>query len=113
MISKKNINNVLKGVIAAMPAIPYVMKSRQRTSIAAYVLGGLGLAVAGGLLALMFFSPRTRHRALNAAKGTYGKVNERISHLRHTDEGGPTRADAMPVSNGLSGRDDYGSTTGL
>jgi len=114
MISQKNINKVLKGVIAAMPAIPYIMKSRQRTSVSAYVLGGVGFAIAGGIAALMFFSPRTRTRALTVAKDTYGKVNDKISHLRETNKDGD-HADVSPMSNGLVNHDnhDYGTTTGL
>ena len=109
MITKKNIDQVLKGVVAAMPAIPYIMKSRQRTSVTAYVLGGIGFAVAGGIAALMFFSPRTRYKALNVAKDTYGKVNDKISHLRsHHDS-----KDVGPMSNGLVDRGEYSTTTGL
>ena len=107
MITKKNIHRVLKGVAAAMPAIPYIMKSRQRTSLTAYVLGGIGFAVAGGVAALMFFSPRTRSKALNGAKDTYGKVNDKIGHLRSTNK------DGMPMSNGLVDRSGYSTTTGL
>ena len=107
MITKKNINRVLKGVVAAMPAIPYIMKSRQRTSVTAYVLGGIGFAVAGGVAALMFFSPRTRNKALNVAKDTYGKVNDKISHLKSTNK------DGAPMSNGLVDRSEYSTTTGL
>jgi len=108
MITKKNINQVLKGVVAAMPAVPYIMKSRQRTSVTAYVLGGIGFAVAGGIAALMFFSPRTRYKALNAAKDTYGKVNDKISHLRSSAD-----KEVGPMSNGLVDRSEYSTTTGL
>ena len=108
MITKKNVNRLLKGVVAAMPAIPYIMKSRQRTSMTAYVLGGIGFAVAGGIAALMFFSPRTRYKALNVAKDTYGKVNDKISHLRSTNN-----SDVAPMSNGLVDRGEYSTTTGL
>lgn len=110
MISKRKINALVRGVITAMPAIPYIMKPRRRQTIAGYLLTGLGIAVVGGLTALMVFSPRSRHRALDAAKGTYGKMNEKISRLR------PALRHAMtesPVSDGLSGRRDYGTTTDL
>jgi len=115
MITKKNVNTVIKGLVAAMPAIPYIMKPR-RTSVTAYVIGGLGFAVAGGLAALMFFSPRTRTRALTAAKDTYSKVNDKISHLREDTNGvkvteSPSYNDA-PLSNGISGHD-FETTTGL
>jgi hypothetical protein len=121
MITKKNVNTVLKGLIAAMPAIPYIMKSRQRTSVTAYVIGGLGFAVAGGLAALMFFSPRTRTRALTAAKDTVNKVNTKIADVRHNgvksiigkgDNQQATSLESAPLSNGLSGHD-FETTTGL
>lgn len=87
------------------------IRARRREVMTAYILGSLGLAVAAGLATLMFMSPRTRTRALNAAKDTYGKVNEKISHLRpslsqrgHVDEG--------QVANGLAGQGtDYSTTS--
>lgn len=101
-----------KGASIAMPAaiLPYVMRRRQRPSVAAYVLGGIAFAVAGGLVALMFFSPRTRHRALHAAKGTYGKVNEKFNRLRT----GRTRGtqEEVPASDGLSAQE-FPTTSGL
>jgi hypothetical protein len=81
MMTKKNLNSVLKGVIAAMPAIPYIMRPK-KTPIAAYIIGGVSFAVAGGLAALFFFSPKTRTKALTAAKDGYSKVSDKISHLR-------------------------------
>lgn len=104
----KSINKVLKGAIGAIPAIPYVMTRRQRTSIAAYILGGVGVAAAFGVVALMMASPRTRHRALGAAKDTYGKVNEKMSRLR------ARRAnDELPHSNGLSSGGEYPSSPAI
>jgi hypothetical protein len=100
----RNVNRMLKVLLGAMPAIPYVMRSRRRTPIGAYVLGGLGIAVAGGLTALMFFSPRTRSRALHAAKDTYEKVNDKIIH--HRIKG----SDVAPMSNGLVEREEHSST---
>ena len=107
-ITTKKINRVLEGVVAAMPVIPYIMGARRRTPVTAYVLGGIGFAVAGGIAALMFFSPRTRYKALNVAKDTYGKVNDKISHLR-----GASGMEASPMSNGLVDRGEYSTTTGL
>lgn len=105
MITQKNIKKVLSGVISALPAaVPYVMRSRRSSPIAAYVLGGIGVAVVGGLAAVMFLSPRTRTRALTAAKDTYGKVNEKISHLRSHNNG-------VGMSNGLVDRSQY--STGI
>jgi len=107
MSTKKKINRVMKGMLAALPAVPYIMKARQRTPITAYVLGGIGLAIAGGVAAVMMFSPRTRHRALDAARGTYGRVSEKVGHLRARGE------EASPMSNGFVDRGDYPATTGL
>lgn len=92
MIKKRQIdrtvNRVLKNLIRVLPAIPYLTR-RRRTPVAAYTLGSIGLALSG-IAALMYLSPRTRSRALGAAKGTYGKVNERIIHRREKRiESGP------------------------
>jgi len=91
-------------------------KPRQRTSVATYVLGGVAFAVAGGLTALMFFSPRTRTRALSAAKDTYGKVNDKISHLKELKDvklNGFAQEEKTPMANGLGGKNDDYAPTGL
>jgi hypothetical protein len=73
------------------------------------VLSGIGLAVVGGITAVMLLSPRTRRRALVAAKDTYGKVNQRMSHLTHAKQ---TEL-RMPMTNdGFDEQADYG-TSGL
>ena len=82
---QRSVNRVLRSLmraLPALPAIPYVMRSRRRSHVAAWVLGGIGLAAASGIAALMLLSPRTRTRALNVAKETYEKMNERIIHQR-------------------------------
>lgn len=111
-----NMKRVLKGAqgaIVAMQALPFIVTRRQRMSVAAYVLGGIGFAVVGGIAALMLISPRTRHRALESAKGTYGKVNEKLNRLRPMRSGG-AQTDEIPLSNGLSGQGpDYPTTSGL
>lgn len=105
-INKSSLNKVLKTVIAAAPAIPYLYP-RRRSNVGAYIVGGLGFALAGGLAALMFFSPRTRTRALTAAKDTYGKVNGKVSNLIEND--------IKPMANGLVSheKNELGTTTGL
>jgi hypothetical protein len=110
MMTKKNLNSVLQGVIAAMPAIPYIMKPK-KTPIAAYVIGGVSFAIAGGLAALFFFSPKTRTKALTVAKDSYSKVSDKISHLRPVNSmlNGHVEGD---LANGI--KTDYQpSTTGL
>jgi hypothetical protein len=99
MITKKKAKKVLKGALAALPAIHIMRSRRQRMSIAAYVLGGVSAALVGGIAALMYLSPRTRTRALSAAKDTYGKVNDRISHLKSH------YGDKVPMANGLVDRE--------
>ena len=114
MMTKKNLNTVLKGVIAAMPAIPYIMRPK-KTPIAAYVVGGIGFAVAGGLAALFFFSPKTRVKALTAAKEGYGKVSETIGHLHPVSSLlGSVKSEDGQLANGFGGHSDYQpSPTGL
>lgn len=112
MMTKKNLNSVLKGVIAAMPAIPYIMKPK-KTPIAAYVIGGVSFAVAGGLAALFFFSPRTRTKALTAAKDGYAKVSDKITHLRPVASALNGHSDSDELPNGVKNSDFQPSTTGL
>jgi hypothetical protein len=105
-INKSSLTKVLKTVIAAAPAIPYLYP-RRRSNLGAYILGGVGFALAGGLAALMFFSPRTRTRALGVAKDTYGKVNGKITDL--------VESDIKPMANGIvnHAKSEIGTTTGL
>ena len=116
MMTRRNLNAVMKGVIAAMPAIPYIMKPK-KTPIAAYIIGGVGFALAGGLAALFFFSPKTRTKALTAAKDGYNKVSDQISHLKpvigHVMNGASKEEKTQELSNGFGGHSEYSSTTGL
>jgi hypothetical protein len=73
IIAKKKFNKYIKGAIALVPTIPFVTR-RHRSSLLSYVIGGLGMALAGGLVAVMFLSPRTRYRAIGMAKQAYGKI---------------------------------------
>lgn len=108
MISNKTFNKVLKGVIAAMPAIPYVTK-RRSSMVMPFVLGGIGVALVGGVAAVMFLSPRTRYRALDVAKNTYGKINTQISQL--TNKGS---IEHQPLANGMASEQGAGyASTGL
>ena len=117
MISSKNINKVLKGAIAALPAIPYITKPRRSSMVLPFVLGGIGVALMGGMAAVMFLSPRTRYRAMDMAKNTYGKINEQIGQLTHlaakSSEGSMA---SNGLANGMSDQNGIGtgySTTGL
>lgn len=118
----KTTNKVIRNVTRAMPkalagiSIPFV--ARRRTSVLPYVFGAIGVAVAGGIAAVMIMSPRTRHRALDVAKDGYGKVKGQAIGI--TEKIGLTHGDAtekQPYANGLSpesSRQGSGySTTGL
>lgn len=86
---KRTWGRVLDNLIGVMPvAIPYLAR-RRRSRVGMYVLSSIGVAVMSGIGALMYLSPRTRARALTAAKDTYGKVNEKITRRRE-----------MPSTNG-------------
>ena len=120
MISSKNINKVLKGAIAAMPAIPYITK-RRSSMVLPLVLGGIGVALMGGMAAVMFLSPRTRYRAMDMAKNTYGKINEQIGQLtqlatKSSEEHSASNGLSNGLANGMSDKNGIGtgySTTGL
>ncbi|HVJ88367.1 MAG TPA: hypothetical protein VM580_01100 [Labilithrix sp.] len=86
----KKVNRIFRGVIKGLPVMSYITRSRHRNAVSAYMIGGIGLAIAGGIAALMLLSPRTRHRALSAAKDTYGKVSNKVGHLRAPKEQTPT-----------------------
>jgi hypothetical protein len=109
MISKKTFNKVFKGVVAALPVIPFI-NPKKSSSVLSYVLGGIGLSIVGGIAALMYFSPRTRYRAMDVAKDAYGKVNETIGHLKGHEA---SRIGSRP--NGLVSSEQGGGyqTTGL
>jgi hypothetical protein len=107
MISSKNINTLIKGAIAALPAIPYFTK-RRSSMVLPFVLGGIGVALMGGMAAVMFLSPRTRYRAMDMAKNTYGKLETQITHLRDKGSEGASIANGMSTENGIGSS--YAST---
>ncbi len=78
MLTMKDSKKLLRTAIRLLPEIPYVNK-KQQSSVLPFVLGAVGVAVAGGIAALFVFSPRTRTRALGIAKDTYGKVQDQIA----------------------------------
>ncbi|MBS2019958.1 MAG: hypothetical protein JST00_44250 [Deltaproteobacteria bacterium] len=102
----KTTNKVIRNVTRAMPkalagvSIPFV--ARKRTSVLPYVLGAIGVAIAGGIAAVMIMSPRARHRALDVAKDGYGKVKGQAIGI--TEKIGLAHGDTekQAYSNGLS-----------
>ena len=105
MISKKSVRSWVKNAAALMPVIP-LFASRKKSMVVPYVLGGIGVALASGIAAVMWLSPRTRTRALGVAKDTYGKINEQIARTR----GESAPMGATSPSNGLVDHSGYSST---
>jgi len=108
MIGMKDTNKLLKNVLRALPAITAIpFFAPKKTSVFPYVLGAFGVAVAGGIAAVMIMSPRTRYRALDIAKGGYGKVKGQLEELGVSEKLGLTAeprptAPAQPhANNGL------------
>lgn len=107
-IKMSQIQRVLRGVISALPAAMPIVIKRKRSSVLPYIFGGIGFAIAGGAVAMMLLSPRTRQRALVAAKDTYGKMNQKVGELTHKN-----------VPNGVAGPHamidpkEYGTTSGM
>ena len=109
MIGMKETNKLLKNVLRAWPAITAIpLFAPKKTSVLPFVLGAIGVAVAGGIAAVMVFSPRTRYRALDIAKDGYGKVKGQLDDLGvseklglQTDGGRNPTPNAQPYANGL------------
>jgi hypothetical protein len=77
MLRMKDTNKALKNLLSALPFL-----APKKTPILPFVLAAIGVAVVGGIAAVMVFSPRTRYRALDIAKDRYGKVRGQFGGLR-------------------------------
>lgn len=103
MIGMKETNKLLNNVLRALPAISAIpFFAPKKTSILPYVLGALGVAVAGGIAAVMVLSPRTRYRALDIAKDGYGKVKGQLDELGVSEKLGlqtEPRTNPQPYAN--------------
>lgn len=118
----KTTNKVIKNVTTAMPkmlpeflgaiSIPFFAR-KKKTSVLPYVLGACGVAIAGGIAAIMIMSPRTRTRALDAAKDGVSKVKGQIDDLGIAEKIG-LNGHVKQHANGLSPESTRSySTTGL
>jgi hypothetical protein len=108
MISNKSVRRMWKRRMAAMPAIPYTIRIRRRRSLMLpYLLGGIAFAVVGSIASVLFVSPRTRYRALDVARNTYGRLESQIMHMRGGRMGGES------LSNGIVDQGVGGYSTGL
>jgi len=117
MLRMKDTNKLLKTVLRALPALPFI--APKKTSVLPFVLGAIGVAAIGGIAAVMIFSPRTRYRALDIAKDGYGKVLGQMDQLGMAGKLGLSSAERSTspdaYSNGLVGDTgaSYSSTSGV
>ena len=82
MNSIKDSKKLIKKALRNLPELPFEIPFlTKRTSVMPYVIGGIGVALAGAMAAVMIFSPRTRYRALGMAKDAYGKVQGQLQSM--------------------------------
>jgi hypothetical protein len=98
----KKTQKLIKNALDSMPDLPFIPR-RSSPSVASYVLGAIGIAVAGAVAAVMIFSPRTRYRAMLSAKDVYGKVQHKVEDLGITGKNGISKGTAA----------DFQSSSGL
>lgn len=115
MLRMKDTNKLIKNVLRAATAIsiPY-FAPKKTSSILPFVLGAVGVAVAGGIAAVMVFSPRTRYRALDIAKDGYGKVKGQLDQYGLAEKLGMSDAAntaPQPYANGLADKQGSGYTS--
>ena len=105
MLRIKDTTKLMNNVLRALPVIP-MLWPRKKASVAPYVLGALGVAIAGGIAAVMFLSPRTRTRTLSIAKEGFGKVRGQLEELGIAERLGLALGDRTttpePYANGLA-----------
>ncbi|MDB4937296.1 MAG: hypothetical protein JWP87_4268 [Labilithrix sp.] len=101
MLRMKDTNKLIKNVLRALPAIPFIAP-KKTSSVLPFVLGAIGVAVAGGIAAVMVFSPRTRYRALDIAKDGYGKVRGQLDQLGIAERFGMSQGDRSTTPGGYS-----------
>ena len=109
MLRMKDTNKLIKNVLRALPAITLPFLAPKKTSsFVPFFLGAVGVAVAGGIAAVMVFSPRTRYRALDIAKDGYGKVKGQLDQYGLSEKLGMAKASGdrnttpQAYSNGLT-----------
>jgi hypothetical protein len=107
--TKRTTSRIINNVLRAIPSIPYVYERRSR-SLVPYILGAIGAATLGGVAAVMFFSPRTRYRALDTAKDVYGRVSDQFDSMHIGEKLGMRKHAGERIANGLASdvNSDYG-----
>jgi hypothetical protein len=111
MLRMKDTNKLIRNFLRSLPALPLLAQPRRRRSdvVLPYILGAVGVAIAGGIAAVMLLSPRTRQRTLGIAKESYGKVRGQLGHIG-TSERHATMPKTYSNSPGGTGANEAGST---
>ena len=117
MISAKSIQkDTDKFVRSAAHALPMLsalafVRKRERARMIPWLLGAIGVAAFGSIAAVFIFSPRSRDRALGAAKDAYGRISDQFESLGIGDRFGLGDRRAKRVTDGMvssSESTDYG-----
>lgn len=107
MLRMKDTNKLINNVLRALPAISLLRRRRRAAMMPYYIAGALGVAIVGGITAVMLLSPRTRNRTLGMAKDGYGKVRGQLGHLGIAERLGRAHGERVSTadaySNGLGG----------
>jgi hypothetical protein len=96
-----HMKDLLEDLRAIVPFLP-----QKKTPLLPFVLGGLGIAVVGGVVATMILSPGTRKRAGALATEGYDVLRDRLQELSGRATSTVTAvpaAPAAPHTNGLTG----------
>lgn len=111
--TKTQTRKFIKKVIAAAPLVAYA-RARRRSRLMPFVLGAIGVAAFGGVAAVMIFSPRSRTRALEAARDAYDRVADQLDTMGLGDKLGIRSRREARLANGLVSEGiDYSATSGL
>jgi hypothetical protein len=102
-----HMKDLLEDLRAIMPFVP-----QKKTPLLPFVLGGLGIAIVGGVVATMILSPGTRKRAGSLATEGYDVLRDKLQELSGRAASTVSVATAAPAApppaeaaraNGLTG----------
>jgi hypothetical protein len=97
-----HMKDLLEDLRAIVPFLP-----QKKTPVLPFVLGGLGVAIVGGIVATMILSPGTRKRAGAIATEGYDVLHDKLQELSGRATGSvsasPAAPGPAPRANGLAG----------
>jgi hypothetical protein len=109
---QKDADKFLRNATHTLPMLSALtfMRKRERSRVIPWLLGALGVAALGSIAAVFLFSPRSRDRALGAAKDVYGRISDQFESLGIGDRLGLGDRHAKRVTDGLASSEsaDYG-----